>query len=77
MGKVIENKMCVLIFSATFVQNISYSKTTITRYCQKCRNVFMLSTRHSCQIIMKLEFSRQILEKSSNIKFNQNPSCGS
>jgi hypothetical protein len=26
---------------------------------------------------MKLEFSRQIFEKSSNIKFNQNPLTGS
>jgi hypothetical protein len=26
---------------------------------------------------MKLEFSRQILEKFSNIKFDENPSCGS
>ena len=25
---------------------------------------------------MKLEFSRQIFEKSSNIKFHENPSCG-
>jgi len=27
-GKVIEHKMCVLIFSTTFVRNISHSKTT-------------------------------------------------
>jgi len=26
---------------------------------------------------MKLEFSRQIFEKSSNIKFHENPSSGS
>jgi hypothetical protein len=26
---------------------------------------------------MKLEFSGQVLEKSSNIKFNENPSSGS
>jgi hypothetical protein len=26
---------------------------------------------------MKLEFSRQIFEKASNIKFHQNPSTGS
>jgi len=26
---------------------------------------------------MKLEFSRQIVEKSSNIKFHENPSSGS
>jgi hypothetical protein len=35
------------------------------------------SARYSCQIVMKLEFSRQIFEKSTNIKFHENPSCGS
>ena len=35
----------------------------------KCRYYF--------QISMKLEFSRQIFEKSSNIKFHENPSSGS
>jgi len=29
----------------------------------------MQSTRYSCQISIKPEFSRQILEKYSNIKF--------
>ena len=28
----------------------------------------MKSTRYSCDMLMKLKFSRQILEKSSNIK---------
>ena len=30
--------------------------------------------RYCCQIIMNLEFSRQILEKFRNMKFNENPS---
>jgi len=29
----------------------------------------MWRTRYSCQILMKLEFSRQIFEKPSNTKF--------
>jgi hypothetical protein len=33
----------------------------------------MQSTRYSCQILMELEFSQQISEKYSNIKY-QNPS---
>jgi hypothetical protein len=37
----------------------------------------MQSTRYSCNILMKLEFSRQISEKYSNIKFHENPSSGS
>jgi len=32
---------------------------------------------YSCPILMKLEFAQQIFEKSSNIKFHENPSIGS
>ena len=58
--------MCVLSFSTTFVWNISYSKKNLTRYSQKCRNVFMKSTRYSCRILMKLNFL-EIFEKNSDI----------
>jgi hypothetical protein len=37
----------------------------------------MQSTRHSCQILMNLEFSRHIFEKCSNVKFFECPSKGS
>jgi hypothetical protein len=37
----------------------------------------MYCTRYPCQIVMKLEFYRQIFEKSLSIKFRQNPSHGS
>jgi hypothetical protein len=37
----------------------------------------MQSTRYTSQISIKLEFSRQILEKYSNITFHENPSSGS
>jgi len=37
----------------------------------------MQSTLYSCPILMKLEPSRQILEKYSNIKFHEYPSSGS
>jgi hypothetical protein len=33
--------------------------------------------RHSRQILMKLEYSQNIFEKFSNIKFHENPSSGS
>jgi hypothetical protein len=39
--------------------------------------VFMKSIRFSCHILMKLEFSRQIFEKYSNIKFHEIPFSGS
>jgi hypothetical protein len=37
----------------------------------------MLNILYSCQILMKLEFSRQIFEKSSNIIFHDNLSSSS
>ena len=37
----------------------------------------MYSTRYTCQVLTKLEFSRHIFEETSNIKFHKNPSSGS
>jgi len=37
----------------------------------------LFSTRYSCYILTKLEFSRQIFEKCQNIKFHENPIHGS
>jgi len=42
-----------------------------------CAYVFMRSVLHSWQIVMKLEFFRQIFEKFSNIELNENPYSGS
>ena len=72
--KAVEHKICVLNFSKTFVWNIFHSKNNRARYDQKCMLVFMYSTDHSCQVLLKLEFSRQIFEKYSNIRFHENPS---
>jgi len=36
----------------------------------------MQSARYSCQILMKREFSPQIFEKYSNIKFHENSPVG-
>ena len=33
--------------------------------------------RYCCQILMELEFSRNIFEKFSHIEFHENPSSGS
>ena len=35
------------------------------------------NVRYSCNILMKVEFSRQAFAKYSNIKFHENPSSGS
>ena len=39
--------------------------------------LFHVNTHYSCQILIKFKRSRQIFENNSNIKFHQNPSCGS
>jgi hypothetical protein len=36
----------------------------------------MANTRYPCPILTKLEFSRQIIEKYSNIELYENPSSG-
>ena len=36
----------------------------------------MYSTSYSYQILIKLDFNRQIFEKHSDIKFHENPSSG-
>jgi hypothetical protein len=70
--------MCVLIFSTTFVWNISHSKKNWARCDFKKRvSVFTYSTRYSCPILMKFEYSKKIFEKYWNTKINENPSSGS
>jgi hypothetical protein len=67
--KFIEHKMCVLSFSTTFVMNISHFIQNLARYCHKCEKVFMQSTRYSCRILIKLEFSGQIFGKTQISSF--------
>ena len=43
---------------------------------KKCKLAFVLSTRYYCPNLIKFEFSRQIFEKSSNIKLHENRSSG-
>jgi len=74
---IIEHEKCILISSKTSAWNASQSKKRCARYGQKHISVFMYSTRYACQILIKLEFSRQIFEKYSNISNNENPSSGS
>jgi len=38
---------------------------------------FLINIRHSCQMLMKCQFSQQIFKIYSNIKFHENPSSGS
>jgi hypothetical protein len=47
------------------------------KYDKKCIMVFMSSTNYSCQVSIKLEFSRQIFEKYSNVICRENPTSES
>jgi hypothetical protein len=53
--KVIDHKMCVFIFSTTFVWNISHPKNNSARYYHKCTQISMQSTRYPCQILNALK----------------------
>ena len=69
--------MCVVIFSTTFVWNISDSKKNWRRYDKKCVLVFMYSTRYSCQILTKLEFSGRFSRNTQLSNFMKICSVGS
>ena len=49
--KIIEHKMCVLIFSARFVRKISHSKKNWARYDEECIKVVGKSARYYCQVL--------------------------
>ena len=61
--KVIEHKMCVWIFSTTFIRNISHSTKNLARYHHKYVSVFMYIAYCYCRILMKFEFSRWTFTK--------------
>jgi hypothetical protein len=75
-GKGVEYNVCVWIISTNVVWNISNSNKNWEMYDQNFILVFMLSVCHVSQILMKLEFSRQIFEKYSNITFHESSSIG-
>ena len=65
--------MCVLIFSISFIWNISYSKKNRPRYDHTCVFAFKQNTHHFCPILIKFKFPLHILEKYSKTKFHENP----
>ena len=65
--------MCVLILSTI----LSHADKKWARNDQKYKLVFPRSTCYCCQILMRLDFSRKIFEKHSNIQFHENLSSGS
>jgi len=76
-GGVLERKMCILMFSQCLSETFP-----VLRRIQ--RDVFINAqklsgtvpqppTSPSCQILMKLELSRQNFEETLNINFHENP----
>jgi hypothetical protein len=80
-GRIFEEKILNLKCVFWFSLQLS-SETLLFRKRNKWdvfKNVlaFMHNPEYSCQILMKLEFSRQIFEKCWNVTFHENPSSGS
>ena len=73
--KSLEHKMCVLIFST-----LSFETFLIQRRFQQDiiinLHVFISSIHYSFEILIELEFCRQVFQKCSNIKFQDNPFGG-
>ena len=67
--------MCVDFLYSIFVWNISHSKKNSASYYHNVLGIHY-RTRYSCQILMKIEFSRQIFEVYSNFKVHENPFSG-
>lgn len=53
----------------SFCLNISQYEKSSARYYHKYTYIFMPSTRHFCQILIKLQFSQQILKKNHHISW--------
>jgi hypothetical protein len=69
------NIKCAFWFSTTFIWSICHFEKNSARY-RKWDNVFIESTRYSCQILKRIEFSRQIKKKTLNVKCHENASSG-
>jgi len=71
--KITEHKMRISFFLCHFAK-VSHSKKNSPRRYRKCTYGSMQRACHSCQILIKLELSRQTFERYSNTKFQENPS---
>ena len=72
--EITQHKMCVLIF-CTILSEIFFILRGTER--DNIIYVYRSSCIYYCQILMKLEFSRQFFEKHPNINFHENTSSGS
>ena len=71
-------KLCTFWFSVQLVsETFLILRKKWTKFYHKCAWVFMQSIRYSCHILIELQFSIQIVENPSNIRFYENTSRGS
>ena len=75
-NKVTEHKICALIFYATFVRNISLSKTKSARYYQKGTLGGHAQYFYPCQVSTKLEIFSTDFQISSFFRYHENSSSG-
>jgi hypothetical protein len=68
--KTLLNQICVFWFSLQTCLKFSHSKQNSARYYHKHTYAFLHNARYSCYILMKLDLSRHIFEKFSNIKLS-------
>jgi len=57
--------MCFDFLHTLFLRHFSFYEES-AKYCHKCTNIFMQSSRYSCLVVKKLEFSRQINSQTLN-----------
>ena len=78
LGKEIFNKISVLISSTNFGRSISRFMKNSVIYYHKFTYSFMKSTNYSNQILLNLDFSREIflMKKLLKYKFFENPYSG-
>jgi hypothetical protein len=77
LKKIAEYKMCVLIFSTTFVWHISHSTKKWASYDFKKKYIVLHLKYPFSDFNETCEYSRQIFEKYTNIKLHKNLSSGS
>jgi hypothetical protein len=73
LEKKLLNIKCVFWFSLQLLSETFLILRRNERDMVKNECWFHVNTFHPCQFLMKIEFPRQILEKFSNIEFNEHP----
>jgi hypothetical protein len=66
--KVVGYEMCILILTRGFISKLSHSWKNSARYCHKCGNVSLESTRYSCSVGTGLFHADRQTEGRTNMK---------